>query len=200
MNREIDTAEASGEAAPAAVRGETLRGLRVWSVGHSTFSLAEFATMLSEHGVEQIADVRRFPGSRRHPHFREPELRDGLAHHGIGYAWLPALGGRRAARNPDWTDSGWRHPAFRAYAAHLKSDEFAGGLQALIDLAREQLTAMMCSEVLWWRCHRRLISDVLVAAGAEVLHIFSAGKSEPHTLRPPARIVGGRLAYPAAEE
>lgn len=171
--------------------------LTIWSVGHSTLSLEALVEVLTPYGVQMIADVRRFPGSRRHPHFGEPELRSGLAAHEIGYDWLPALGGRRAEKNADWSESGWRHPAFRAYAAHLTSDEFAGGLKALIELARHHRTAMMCSEVLWWRCHRRLISDVLVSRGIHVVHILSASKSQPHVLRPPARLIAGRLEYPA---
>lgn len=174
-------------------------GITLWSVGHSTHSLAGFLDVLAPHGIEIVADIRRYPGSRRHPHFAEPALRSELPGYGLQYEWLPELGGRRTGKGsgPPAAASGWRHPAFRAYAAHLKSDEFAAGVEALVTLARRGRTAMMCSEVLWWRCHRRLIADVLVARGARVVHIFSAEKSEPHVLRPPARLIDGRLEYPA---
>lgn len=178
---------------------DKLDDLRIWSVGHSTRTLAELVELMAAHGIEQIADVRRFPGSRRHPHFGEAELRDRLADNGIMYTWVQALGGRRAHSGADPESSGWQHPAFRAYAAHLATDEFAGGLEMLIARARARRTAMMCSEALWWRCHRRLIADVLVARGAQVLHIFTPEKSQQHALRLPARLVDGRLAYLAKD-
>lgn len=174
--------------------------LTIWTVGHSTHSFMELVAVLARYEIEAVADVRRYPGSRRLPHFGEAELREHLAREGIEYEWLPGLGGRRGRKgvnSDDPTVAGWRHPAFRAYAVHLASEEFRAGLEALIDRAERQRTAIMCSEVLWWRCHRRLIADVLTARGARVVHIFSAEKSQPHALRPPARLVDGRLEYPA---
>lgn len=177
--------------------------LQIWTVGHSTHSLDAFLDVLAPHGIEAVADVRRYPGSRRLPHFGEAELRKELPARGIGYQWLPELGGRRSEKSVESVGpaepatAGWRHPAFRAYAAHMATGEFEAGIEALIEGAHRQRTAIMCSEVLWWRCHRRLIADALVARGARVVHIFSADKTQPHVLRPPARLVDGRLEYPA---
>lgn len=174
--------------------------LTFWTVGHSTRDLPEFLGTLAPYGIEAVADVRRYPGSRRLPHFGEAELREHLSRSGLGYEWLPGLGGRRSGKSVDPDDpaiAGWRHSAFRAYAAHLRTEEFGLGLETLIDRAARQRTAIMCSEAVWWRCHRRLIADVLTARGARVVHILSAEKSQLHVLRPPARLVHGHLEYPS---
>src|SRR5690606_11927164 len=125
---------------------------------------------LDAHRIEAVADVRRFPGSRRLPQFQQDALAGALEAHGIGYLWIPSLGGRRRP-TPDSPNTGWRHPAFRGYADHLATAEFADGLFELLMLAGGLRTAVMCAEVLWWRCHRRLISDVLTSLGVDVLHI-----------------------------
>lgn len=169
--------------------------LTVWTVGHSTHPFEEFLSVLGAYDIEAIADVRRYPGSRRHPQYHEPTLRAALGAHGIEYSWLPALGGRRTPRTKS-INTGWRHPAFRGYADHLASGEFDAGLAELIRLGRAYRAAIMCSEVLWWRCHRRLISDVLVSRGAQVIHILSDTKSEQHRLGPPAQVIDGHLSYP----
>lgn len=150
--------------------------------------------MLAGYDVELVADVRRFPGSRRLLQFESGVLERSLGERGIAYRWLPALGGRRrpAADSPNL---GWRHPAFRAYADHVASEEFAAGLLELLVLAGGLRTVVMCAEVLWWRCHRRLIADVLTSFGVEVVHIYDASKAEPHRLAAPARLVAGRLSY-----
>lgn len=166
----------------------------VWTIGHSTRPFEEFLMVLEAYGIELIADVRRFPGSRRLPQFAGPALEASLAAHGIAYHWLPTLGGRRRpdAASPNL---GWRHPAFRAYADHLDSEAFADGLFELLMLAQGLRTAVMCAEVLWWRCHRRLIADVLTSLGVPVVHIRDERTAEPHRLAAPARLVGGRLTY-----
>lgn len=166
----------------------------LWTIGHSTRSLDEFQAVLGAHAIELIADVRRFPGSRRHPHFGSEPLEAALAAAGITYRWLPALGGRRRP-DPQSPNVGWRHAAFRAYADHLATDEFADGLLELLMLAHGLRTALMCSELLWWRCHRRLIADVLVSIGIPVVHIHDAKKADAHTLSAPARFVHGQLTY-----
>jgi uncharacterized protein (DUF488 family) len=173
-------------------------GLTVWTVGHSTRSADDFVELLSAHAVERIADVRRFPASRRHPHFAREQLEPFLASRGIDYRWLPELGGRRTPRR-DSVNTGWRVAAFRGYADYMETPEFAAAFSALVDLAHERRTAIMCAESLWWQCHRRLIADALMAAGHDVTHIESAEKASPHRLIDPARIVGGRLSY-AAEQ
>jgi uncharacterized protein (DUF488 family) len=166
----------------------------IYTIGHSTHSVEAFVGILLAQGIELIADVRRFPGSRRLPHFESDALARALAGSGIEYQWLPALGGRRRT-TPDSINLGWRHPAFRGYADYLATDEFAGGLFELLVMAGGLRTAMMCAEVLWWRCHRRLIADVLVSIGVDVFHIRNAGTTERHRLLPPARLSGGRLGY-----
>ena len=166
----------------------------VWTIGHSTRPIEVVLAVLASHEIEVIADVRRFPGSRRHPQFGAEALEHSLAGHGIGYRWLPALGGRR--RPDDGSpNTGWRHPAFRAYADHIAGEEFAEGLFELLVLAGGLRTAIMCSETLWWRCHRRLIADVLTSLDFSVVHIHDATKAEPHRLVAPARIERGMLTY-----
>jgi len=167
--------------------------MRIWTVGHSTRPLDDFLATLAPYGIELVADVRRFPGSRAHPQFAQAALEAGLEAAGIEYLALPALGGRRRARSD--AASAWRNKAFQGYAEHLESEEFAAGLFALTMAAGGLRTAVMCAEILWWRCHRRLIADVLVAQGAEVVHIMEAAASRPHRLLPPARLVRGVLTY-----
>jgi uncharacterized protein (DUF488 family) len=171
--------------------------MRLWTVGHSTRSLDEFLATLAPYGIELVADVRRFPGSRAHPQFAQAALEAGLHAAGIEYLALPALGGRRRPGS-DAGISGWRNEAFRGYAEHLASEEFAGGLFELTMAAGGMRTAVMCAEVLWWRCHRRMIADVLVAQGEEVVHIMDATANQPHRLAPPARLVRGVLTYDRA--
>ena len=166
----------------------------LWTVGHSTRPLDEFLHLLDRYGVEAIADVRRFPGSRRHPHFAQPQLRASLAEHGIAYHWFPVLGGRRRPR-ADSPNTAWRNASFRAYADHLDTAEFAGGLDALLQGASELRTAIMCAELLWWRCHRALIADVLRVRGFEVIHILDGKDCAVHPYTSAARIVEGRLSY-----
>lgn len=166
----------------------------IWTVGHSTRKLDEFVATLGTYDIELIADVRRFPGSRRLPQFGAAELESGLAKNHISYKWLPSLGGRRQAL-PDSPNTAWTHPAFRGYADHIASEEFAEGLEELLVLSGGLRTAIMCAEVLWWRCHRRIISDVLVTLGIEVIHIRDSSSSEHHKLAAPARLVDGQLSY-----
>jgi uncharacterized protein (DUF488 family) len=146
------------------------------------------------HGIELIADVRRFPGSRRLPQYAAPALEESLAARGIAYHWFPALGGRRRP-DAESINIGWRHPAFRAYADHVATEPFAEGLFELLLVTPGLRTAVMCAEILWWRCHRRLIADVLTALDVPVLHIRDERPAELHRLAPPARIVDGRLTY-----
>lgn len=172
--------------------------MTVWTVGHSTRTAAEFRGVLSTYTIELVVDVRRFPGSRRLPHFARPALEAELLTAGISYCWLPALGGRRSPR-PDSVNDGWRHPAFRGYADYLLTSEFADGLTELLTLAYGVRTVIMCAELLWWRCHRRLIADVLAALGVTVVHIRDERISEPHRLAAPAHLVDGTLSYAALD-
>ena len=148
----------------------------IWTIGHSNRTFDDFALALHEPDIELVVDVRRFPGSRRLPQFASEALQAVLESRGIAYHWLPALGGRRRP-DPDSPNTGWTHPAFRAYADHVETEEFAEGLTELLMLSGGLRTAIMCAEALWWRCHRRLIADVLVSLGAHVVHLFAPGKS-----------------------
>src|SRR5690242_16776215 len=136
----------------------------LWTIGHSTRTLDELTAALRAYQIEAVVDVRRFPASRRLPQFHAEALEQGLAAANIAYAWIPALGGRRRVM-PDSPNDGWRHPAFRGYADYIATEEFAEGLFELLLMARGLNTAIMCAEVLWWRCHRRLIADVMTVLG-----------------------------------
>jgi uncharacterized protein (DUF488 family) len=168
--------------------------LFVWTVGHSTRTSNELCSLLTLHQIELVADVRRFPGSRRLPQFGKDALERGLARAKILYRWIPELGGRRPP-DPDSINQGWRHPAFRGYADYVASEDFATGLNELLMLANGLRTAVMCAELLWWRCHRRLIADVLTTLGVQVIHLRDDGPGTPHRLAPPARLVRGTLTY-----
>ena len=172
--------------------------MTIWTIGHSTRSADDFLAVLAAHDIETLVDVRRFPGSRRLPQFGGDALAASLASHDMAYRWLPELGGRRRP-DPASPNDGWRNDAFRAYADHIASEEFARGLSELLTLAAGSRTAIMCAELLWWRCHRRLIADVLTSLGHEVRHIRDAGEAERHELAPPARIVDGVLTYASSE-
>lgn len=168
--------------------------ITVWTVGHSTRTAPEFQNVLSAHRIELVVDVRRFPASRRLPQFGAAALERDLAAVEMSYHWLAALGGRRPPA-PGSPNDGWRHPAFRGYADYLATEDFAVGLFDLLMLGAGLRTAIMCAELLWWRCHRRLIADVLVSLGIEVVHIRDSERSEAHRLAAPARLVRGRLTY-----
>jgi uncharacterized protein (DUF488 family) len=171
------------------------------TIGHSTRTAEELLDLLGEHGVALLVDVRRFPGSRRHPQFGRDALEAALAGRGIAYRHEPDLGGRRAAL-PDSPNNAWRVEAFRGYADHMATPAFERALERLIALGSalgaERSVAILCAEAVPWRCHRRLIADALTARGVEVRHILAPGRSEPHALHPDARVLpGGRLVYPA---
>jgi uncharacterized protein (DUF488 family) len=169
---------------------------RIWTIGHSTRAIGEFVELLRSNDIAVIADVRRFPRSRWHPQFNEGALRDALAAEGIDYQWFPALGGRRQPL-PDSVNDAWRNESFRGYADHIASEEFAEGLFELLVIAEGLPTAIMCSEAVWWRCHRSLIADVLRFVGFDVRHIMEGGKTVEHTYTSPAHIERGMLTYSA---
>ncbi len=168
--------------------------MTVWTIGHSTRPIEEFIELLRISAIDSVVDVRRFPASRRYPQYNEAELRSALAAQGIGYLWLPSLGGRRQPL-PDSPNVAWRNDAFRGYADHIATEEFASGLFDLLGVAEGVPTAVMCSEAVWWRCHRSLIADVLCSIGMEVLHIVDSATTTRHPYTSPARIVDGALTY-----
>jgi uncharacterized protein (DUF488 family) len=168
--------------------------LTVWTVGHSNRTEEAFISVLLAHEIELVVDVRRFPGSRRLPHFSSEALERSLGNAGVAMRWLPSLGGRRTPRK-DTPNTAWRVAGFRGYADHIESEEFADGLFELVLLAYGLRTTVMCAEVLWWQCHRRLISDVLVSLGVTVLHIRDDAEPEAHRIAAPGRLVDGQLTY-----
>ena len=147
-----------------------------------------------------VVDVRRYPGSRRHPHFGREAMEGWLAEAGLGYRWLPALGGRRTPL-PDSPNVGLRNPQFRGYADHMASEEFREGCADLLDLARTAPVAVMCAESVWWRCHRRLLADHLVlVSGVDVEHILPGGRLSSHSPTEGARREGERVVYDAGRQ
>lgn len=166
----------------------------VWSIGHGTRSIEELLAVLNDAGIKVLADVRSAPGSRRHPQFGQAALAASLAGSRIEYAHLRGLGGRRDVA-PDSPNVALKVDAFRGYADHMASPEFAADYARLDAFAREKPTAFMCAETLWWRCHRRMLSDRLTVDGWDVVHLLAPGKSEPHRLWDIARVVDGRLVY-----
>jgi uncharacterized protein (DUF488 family) len=168
--------------------------ISLWTIGHSTLSIEDFISKLTSFEIQVLADVRSYPGSRRYPHFNREKLSASLADVGIRYEHFPELGGRRRAR-PDSLNMTWRNESFRGYADYMETNEFRAGIDRLLDLSTTQRTAIMCSEAVWWRCHRSLISDYLKVKGIEVNHIMSIGKAEPHPFTSAAGVVDGELSY-----
>jgi uncharacterized protein (DUF488 family) len=169
---------------------------RIWTIGHSTRPWDDFVSLLTAAGVRQLVDIRSYPGSRRYPHFNRETMETVLPRAGIAYRWMPALGGRRKP-DPASRNTAWRNAAFRGYADYMDTNAFAEGLAALETLAEKTPTAYMCSEAVWWRCHRGLVSDALKSRGWTVLHIEDGPKFKEHPFTPPARLVEGRLTYEA---
>jgi uncharacterized protein (DUF488 family) len=165
------------------------------TIGHSTHELRSFEQLLSLHGVTCVADVRRFPASRRSPHFDREPLRRALAVREVSYEHLPELGGRRRT-SPASANDGWTNHGFRGYADHMATADFARGLRRLEEIARSRPTAVMCAEGSWWRCHRRLVADALLVRGWSVHHIAPDGRLSAHELTPFAAVEGTRITYP----
>ncbi len=170
--------------------------VKIWTIGHSTRELAEFLNLLAVNGIEAVADVRSFPGSRRYPQFNASELRTSLAANGIKYTPYKQLGGRRRSL-PDSPNTVWRNEAFRGYADYMETAEFTDGIESLLKLATQKRTAIMCAEAVWWRCHRSMIADYLRAAGEIVEHIMDDGKNTVHPFTAAARLENGKLVYGA---
>lgn len=168
----------------------------IWTLGHSTRTIDEFIALLQHYRIEAIADVRRFPGSRRLPQFGHEALAASLLTAGIEYMLITELGGRRRT-SADSVNTAWRNTSFRGYADHTATAEFAAGLERLQQLATRRRTSMMCAEILWWRCHRSLVSDVLMVNGTKVLHIQDENHIEEHPYTRPARLHNGQLTYDA---
>ncbi|HEV2727296.1 MAG TPA: DUF488 domain-containing protein [Solirubrobacterales bacterium] len=176
----------------------------IFTVGHSTHPIERFLSLLRDARIEAIADVRRFPGSRRNPQFGADALAESLGSQDIDYEpFREQLGGRRSRKDveaagaspPD--NSAWRNASFRAYADYMSTDAFAAGLERLEALAGRRRTAFMCAESHPSRCHRRLIADALLARGWRVVHLLPGDRTEEHAFTPDAVVEGERVHYPA---
>lgn len=166
----------------------------LFTLGHGTSSEAALVSLLTDAKVATLVDIRRFPGSRAHPHVSTDAMVQWLGDAGIGYRWEPRLGGRRRLpKTVESPDSWWTVAAFRAYAAHTRTAEFVAGLDDVLDQAVDESVAIMCSETVWWRCHRRLVADVTVLGrNRPVVHLLPSGP-RPHQPAAGARPIGGGL-------
>lgn len=172
---------------------------RVFTIGHSTREFGEVLEMLRANGVRELVDVRSFPSSRKFPQWNQDAIAAALPND-MGYRWIRGLGGRRHTPAGESTpNDGWRVKAFRDYADHMRTEEFREGLDELVSLAQTSVPAIMCSEAVPWRCHRRLVTDALIVAGMDVFNIMSATSTKQATLTPFAHVEGVRVAYPAPE-
>jgi uncharacterized protein (DUF488 family) len=172
---------------------------RVYTIGHSTRPIEDFLSLLRQHGVDVLVDIRTIPKSRRNPQYWHDALAASLADAGIAYRAIPALGGRRKT-SPASINTAWRNASFRGYADHMQTAEFAEGLEQLLAIARAGTPAIMCAEAVPWRCHRSLVGDALLARGVEVIDIIGETSARPHALTPWARVEGERVIYPGEEE
>lgn len=159
----------------------------IFTVGHSTRTADEFIALLREFQIEMLADIRRFPSSRKYPQFNAAPLRESLQNNGIGYVWFESLGGRRESASDQSPNTLLRNAGFRNYADYMMTDQFGSGVRRLCEIARLQRTAVMCAERFYWKCHRMLLSDYLVVNGWEVVHILDSGKTRRHELFKGAR-------------
>lgn len=167
----------------------------IYTIGHSTRSLAELTSALQAHHIETLVDIRAFPMSRRLPQFNQDSLKEALPAAGIAYVWMKSLGGYRKRTLEESPNIALRNDSFRNYADHMLSAEFEQAMSELLRLAEKGRTAYMCAERVYFRCHRMLVSDWLVAHGHEVLHIDDEKPAKPHKLTAEARMIDGRLLY-----
>ncbi len=166
----------------------------VYTIGHSTHTLAKFLEMLQSFNIKILVDIRRLPGSRKFPQFDKEQLMVSLEEVGIRYIHSADLGGRRKVQK-DSKNTRWNNTSFRAYADYMESKEFEMAIEKLELLAINQPTAYMCSEAVWWRCHRSMLSDYLKVRNWTVLHFMGTGKFKEHSFTAPARIVDGAVIY-----
>lgn len=174
-------------------------GNTVWTIGHSTRTLDEFIAVLRHYEIEALVDVRTVPRSRKNPQFNKDVLGPAMERTGIEYVHAKDLGGLRKPRK-DSINTAWRNESFRGYADYMQTHEFEEALSRLIELARRKRTAIMCAELLPWRCHRSLIADALLVRGFDVVEVFDEQKSQPHKLTPFAVVEGFGITYPGAPE
>ena len=169
----------------------------LYSIGHSNRSLADFLTLLTVNGIIGLADIRQFPRSRFNPQFNADTFAPALAEAGIAYEHIAALGGRRSSKASESPNGFWEHAAFRSYADYALTEPFEHGFARLLGIAEMKCAAMMCAEAVWWRCHRRIVTDYLLARDHTVLHIVSDAEPKSATLTPGAIVRDdGKVVYP----
>jgi uncharacterized protein (DUF488 family) len=167
----------------------------VHTVGHGTLAAAAFVELLQAAGQQQVVDVRSHPGSRHNPQFGREAMEQWLTDDGLAYAWSPELGGRRRPR-PDSRHLALRNGAFRGYADHMETEPFLSGIDRLLGDFADDRSVVMCSESVWWRCHRRLLADHLVLVrGVDVVHLMHDGRHAPHAITDGARLDGDHVVY-----
>lgn len=168
-----------------------------YTIGHGTRSIEEFVALLQEADVRLVADIRTIPRSRTNPQYNRDVLPDTLARFEIGYEHIPALGGLRAHKHeiPETVNAFWENQSFHNYADYALSDSFRAGLAHLLTIGHTTTCAIMCAEAVWWRCHRRIIADYLIAAGEQVFHILAPGRIEPARITEAARVASDGLTY-----
>lgn len=171
----------------------------IWTIGHSTRPFEDFVAMLHSFKIEMVADVRSFPGSRKFPQYNKETLAITLPENNIEYTHLRDLGGRRKV-NKDSKNTAWRVLAFRGYADYMETTEFKTAIVQLEKMALTKRIAFMCSEAVWWRCHRSMIADYLKVHGWKVMHIMAIGKEDEHPYTSPAKIINNELSYEPQEE
>lgn len=166
----------------------------IYTIGHSTRSIEEFISILKSLKIELLADIRTYPGSKRYPHFNKENLEQTLSVEKIIYQHMARLGGRRKPLK-DSKNTAWKNDSFRGYADYMETKEFQGAINQLEEPAGKYKTAYMCSEAVWWRCHRSLVSDYLKWKGWNVLHIMAENRSEKHPYTSAAKIINEKLNY-----
>jgi uncharacterized protein (DUF488 family) len=171
------------------------QGSQIFTIGHSTHPAEQFVALLMANDVRQLADVRTIPKSRRHPQYNADALGAFLQGCGITYRHFPGLGGLRKPRR-DSINTAWHHAGFRGYADYMQTREFARAIEDLLGFASSGRTSVMCAEAMWWRCHRRLLSDALLVRGVPVHHIFPTAEAKPHDMSEFAKVDGDALTYP----
>lgn len=166
----------------------------IYTIGHSNREIDEFIELLQKNKIEILIDVRKLPGSAKYPHFNQDVLSRSLSSTDIHYVHLKELGGRRKP-NKDSINTIWKNKSFQAYADYMSTAEFHKGIDVLLEYANQKRVVLMCSEAVWWRCHRALIADYLKSIGVEVCHIMSATSNQLHPFTSAARIRDGKLVY-----
>lgn len=166
----------------------------LYTIGHSTHSSIDFLKMLQFFDIKVLVDIRSMPGSRKFPQFNQDELKVSLEAQGIQYIYSQHLGGRRKAKK-DTKNTRWNNPSFQGYADYMETDDFKNAIDDLKQIAETQKTAIMCSEAVWWRCHRSMVADFLKVQDWSVFHIMAVGKIQEHQYTSPARIENGCVLY-----